>query len=80
MGMMQQRVTRVFRDVFDDDAMQVWDGMSAKDDTRWDSLTQVKLIIGLEEEFGIKFSTHDLAALQCVGDVKRCLSIKGIPE
>ena len=76
MTSMDDRVRAVFREVFDDDQMEVWDQMSAKDVSEWDSLAQVKLIIGLEEEFGIKFTTHEVAKMTCVGDLKDALARK----
>jgi acyl carrier protein len=78
MVLMDKRVRAVFREVFDDDHMEVWDAMSAKDVIEWDSLAQVKLIIGLEEEFQIKFTIHEVAQMTCVGDLKRSLLLKGV--
>jgi acyl carrier protein len=77
---MHARVRDVFREVFDNDEMEIWDATSAKDVPEWDSLAQAKLIIGLEEEFGVKFSTHEVAQMTCVGDLKRALILKGIAE
>jgi len=75
---MDDRIRAVFRDVFDDDEMQVWDEMAAKDVLDWDSLAQVKLVIGLEEEFDIKFTTHEVAKMTCVGDLKKALLSKDV--
>lgn len=74
---MQQRIQSVFREVFDNPALTIWDEMSAKDIAEWDSLAQVKLVIGLEEEFGIKFTTNEVAEMTCVGDLKQALRRKG---
>ena len=75
-----QRVTQVFRDIFDDDGLVIADAMSAKDLKDWDSLAQIKLIIALEEEFEIKFTTHEVAQMKCVGDLKLALRSKGVPD
>lgn len=80
MASLHQRVRAIFREVFDDDDMEIWSTMAAKDVLNWDSLAQVKLIIGLEEEFGIKFSTQEVADMACVGDLTQALARKGIPE
>jgi len=77
---MDHRIREVFREVFDNDEMEIWDDMAAKDVLEWDSLAQVKLIIGLEEEFGIKFTTHEVAEMRCVGDLRETLLRKGIAE
>ena len=80
MTSMHGRITEVFREVFDEDDMAIWDEMAAKDVPDWDSLAQVKLVIGLEEEFEIKFTTHEVAQMACVGDLKKSLLAKGIAE
>lgn len=35
----------------------------------WDSLTYINLIIALEEEFGIHFTSEEVASMACVGDL-----------
>ena len=80
MATMHLRIRSIFREVFDNDEMEIWDAMAAKDVPHWDSLAQVKLIIGLEEEFGIKFTTQEVAEMACVGDLKKALRGKGIPD
>jgi acyl carrier protein len=74
-----RRIRQLFREVFDNDEMEISDDTSAKDVPGWDSLAQVKLVIGLEEEFGIKFTTHEVAQMSCVGDLRKTLACKGIP-
>ena len=78
MSSVHRRIREVFREVFDDDEMEIWDEMAAKDVVDWDSLAQVKLIISLEEEFGIKFTTHEVSQMTSVGDLKRALELKGV--
>ena len=75
---MQQRIQSVFQEIFDNPSLVIADEMSAKDIPEWDSLAQVKLIIALEEEFGTKFTTNEVAEMSCVGDLKRALQGKGI--
>ena len=43
------RLTAVFRDVFDDDAVEIADATSAKDIRGWDSVKMVKLVLAAEE-------------------------------
>ena len=76
MNDLDYRVRNVFREIFDNDEMEIWDAMAAKDVAGWDSLTQVKLIIALEEEFDIKVTIHDVAHMSCVGDLKQILLTK----
>lgn len=77
---MDNRIRRVFRDVFDDDQMRIWAAMSSRDVPEWDSLNHVKLLIGLEEEFEIKFTTHEATQLTSVMSIKEALERKLVPS
>ena len=46
------RLTVVFRDVFDDDAVVATAVLSAEDVEEWDSLANVRLFLALEQSFG----------------------------
>jgi acyl carrier protein len=79
MGMptMDERMAEVFREVFQDDELVVQEWMTAGDIPGWDSLALVKLVIALEEEFGVGLSTHDVAQVASVSDLKRALRRTG---
>ena len=78
MALIDERMARVFQDVFDNDALEVSDGMSSLTMSDWDSLAQVKIIVGLEEEFGVKFTTQEVVRLSSVGELKAALAAKGV--
>jgi len=63
----RERLTGVFRDVFDNASLTIFDSMTAADVDGWDSLTHVTLIVAAEKAFGVKFSTRDIQSLQNVG-------------
>jgi acyl carrier protein len=58
----------IFQDVFDDDDITLEDGTSAKDISGWDSMAHISLVLGVEQEFGIKFKTSEVAQLGNVGE------------
>jgi acyl carrier protein len=60
-------VQRVFRQVFDDEALELSESMTASDVEAWDSLTHIDLIVALEREFKIKFTTPEISKLANVG-------------
>ncbi len=74
-----QRVTDIFRDVFDQPALEIYDAMQAKDVEGWDSLNHITLIMAIEENFGIKFTTREVMGFQNVGEMLACLRAK-LPE
>lgn len=66
-----ERMTRIFREVFDDDTIEIRDDMTSKDIEQWDSLMHIDLIYGIEKEFGIVFSTGEAgSALKNVGELR----------
>jgi acyl carrier protein len=63
------RLGKIFEDVFDEDSIRLTPELSAKDIDGWDSLTHIRLILTVEREFKIKFSTSEIGKLQNVGDL-----------
>jgi acyl carrier protein len=63
------RLTAVFREVFDDDELELKPEMTADDVDGWDSLAHIRLIISVQKAFGIKFSPVEMNRLKNVGDL-----------
>ncbi len=70
------QVVEVFRTVFNDPGLTVEDHMTSEHIPSWDSLKHINLVFQIEQNFGIRFTTAELARLQCVGDLKRCIANK----
>lgn len=68
MNEIKNRLQDVFRDIFDDESIVIRDETTAGDIDAWDSLTHVQLIVAVEKEFGIKFSTAEVMKLKNVGE------------
>ena len=64
-----QRMNEIFRDVFDDQNIQLSGETSAKDIDAWDSLNHINLIINMEQVFKIHFDINELASLKNVGEM-----------
>jgi acyl carrier protein len=71
-----ERLTKVFRTVFEDDAIVARMEMKASDVKRWDSLSHVDMILLVEEEFGIRMSAREIGGLNNVGDLVRVILAK----
>ena len=65
----QEKLQDVFREVFDDPSMTITGEMSAKDVEGWDSFNHVRLIVSVEEKFGVSLPTSEVADLQNVGEL-----------
>jgi len=66
---LRSRMTNTFRNVFGDSDLVISDGMTAEDVEQWDSLTHINLIVALEREFRVKFTTGEVSNLKNVGDL-----------
>ncbi len=64
----RERLTGIFREVFDDDSIQIFDAMTAKDIEDWDSLNHINLIVAVEGSFKVKFTTKEVTNLANVGE------------
>ncbi len=63
------RLNEVFRDVFDDDELEIGRSTTAKDVEGWDSLMHVTLLINVEKAFGLRFTSPEVANLKSVGEL-----------
>jgi acyl carrier protein len=63
-----QKLTEVFRDIFDDPSLEITETTTADDIDNWDSITHIDLITAVEKAFKVSFSTKDVKALANVGD------------
>jgi acyl carrier protein len=70
------RLTPIFRDIFNDDALVVTEGMTAADVPTWDSLSNINMIIAVERSFGVKFSIKDVRSLKNVGELLELIKRK----
>jgi len=74
----RSRLTTVFRDVFDDDALVVHSAMTADDVDGWDSLTHVRLMLSVERAFATRFTASEIGRLKTVGDLIELIARKTI--
>lgn len=56
-------------DVFDVDDLQINDSTTAQDIEEWDSLSHIRLIVAIEQHFGIKFTSLEVEGFKSVGDL-----------
>lgn len=72
----EKKLNEIFREVFDDDTIEVNDTTTADDVDGWDSLSHVNLIVTIEKRFNIKFGTKELLTFDNVGDLRRAIESK----
>ena len=64
-----ERLNEVFRDVFDDDELEIGDSTNSDDIEDWDSLEHITLIVSMEKEFNVKFDIKVVNKLENVGQM-----------
>lgn len=64
------RLQRVFRDVFDDDTLVLHSATGPTEVKGWDSLGTVSLLYAVEAEFGVVIDDDDVMSLVDVGALR----------
>ena len=63
------QLQEVFRRIFDDEALTISRETTAQDIEAWDSVQNVTLMLDVETDFKVRFSTSEMAYLKNVGDL-----------
>lgn len=64
-----ERLNDVFREVFDDDTIEVNDATTSDDIDEWDSFEHINLVVAVEEEFGFKIPMGKTVTMKNVGEM-----------
>ncbi len=72
-----REVERIFRRVFENPKLKLSPALAAKDVKNWDSFNHINLIVALEEDFGVSFTTKEIGGMTSVGDLVSLLRKKG---
>ena len=64
-----EKLTPIFRDVFDDDDLKLRPDMTADDVPDWDSMSHIRLVLTVERQFQKKFPASRVSQLKNVGDL-----------
>lgn len=67
------RLRRIFREIFDDPSLEISSEFSQENCSEWDSVASVQLVLAVEQEFGMRFSTESVAGIKSVADLQRLL-------
>ncbi|MEO8720796.1 MAG: acyl carrier protein [Ginsengibacter sp.] len=65
--MVIDKLTCIFKDVFNSDQITLTDEMTANDVGSWDSLSHMLMIEQVENAFGFKFKLREINKLKNVG-------------
>jgi acyl carrier protein len=62
-------IKEVFREVFENEDLEVTRATTASDIEGWDSLMHVTLMVNVEKTFGVRFTSAEVAGLKNVGEL-----------
>ena len=65
------QVAEIIRDLFDEYEGPVTMETTANDVAQWDSLSHVRLMVMIEMELGVHFSTSEMQSFKNLGDLVR---------
>ena len=68
-----KQINVIFKDVLDNDDINVQENTTANDIEEWDSLTHIQLVVAIEKYFKVKFTTQEIQQWKNVGEI--CASI-----
>ncbi len=71
-----ERLNEIFREVFDDDTIELKPETTANDVDGWDSLSHVNLILAIETKFAVTFGQKELLTFRNVGDLYKSIEKK----
>jgi len=59
----------IFCEVLENDDLLITESTVAADVPEWDSLNHIYLVVAIEKQFKVKFTTHQIQSWKCVGDI-----------
>ncbi|MBF0625992.1 MAG: acyl carrier protein [Magnetococcales bacterium] len=65
------RLTPIFREVFDSDTLVATATLDANQVPGWDSLNNLRLLVSIEQKMGVTFNAVEVPDLKNVGDLAR---------
>lgn len=66
----------IYQDVLDNEDIELTEATTAEDIEEWDSLSHVQLVVAIEKEFKIKFTSKEILSWSNVGDLVSCIAGK----
>ena len=64
-----ERLTKVFRDVFDDEDIVLCDETTSDDIEDWDSFEHINLVVAVEDQFSFKIPMGKVITMKNVGEM-----------
>ena len=77
---LEQRLKKVFAEIFQLSPEEITDDTSPKNVPRWDSMNSMVLTMALEEEFNIQFTDQELVKMYDFGKIREAVTQKTVEK
>ena len=64
-----KKITAVLQEVLENDTIVATPNLTAKKVDEWDSFSHIRIILGIEEAFGVRFATPEIAQFENLGQL-----------
>jgi acyl carrier protein len=71
-----EKITTVLQEVLENDSIRAKPELTAKDVDEWDSFSHIRIILGVEQAFGVKFATPEIAQFENLGQLAELICEK----
>ena len=72
----RNRIQTIFRDVFDDERLEISDNTSPASFSAWDSLGHIRLISALEDDLSLSFTLEEIEEMDSVRKILAVVTAK----
>ena len=72
----KEKLTDIFREVFDNPLIEITPETTANDIDEWDSMNHINLILMVELKFNIEFTQQEVMRFNNVGDLMNTIHSK----
>ena len=69
-------LNEIFEYIIDEGPVSLSDATTADDVDGWDSLTNIQLVVEIEKQFNIRFTSEEITIWKNVGEMIDCIILK----